>query len=159
MSNVLHSLDRDASCVLRKHRRKGLPRRSALRAKAGWTPERRARQAALIRRWAPWRRSTGPKTEAGKARCAANPIRHGFYSAARVRELQRVRYALRLAAANLKVLRLLIQLKKSAARLIAPSPGLRSGGRRHPWHRLGSRAILNAKYAKYGGETCAHSNT
>ena len=26
-----------------------------------------------------------------------------------------------------------------------------------PWHRLGSRAILNAKYAEYGGETCAHS--
>src|SRR6185503_2663138 len=28
-----------------------------------------------------------------------------------------------------------------------------------PWHRLGSRAILPAKYVKYGGETCAHSNT
>jgi hypothetical protein len=31
--------------------------------------------------------------------------------------------------------------------------------RHGPWHRLGSRAILAAKYAKYGGETCAHSNT
>ena len=125
MSNVLHSLDRDASSVLRKHRRKG------------WTPERRARQAALIRRWAPWRRSTGPKTEAGKARCAANPIRHGFYSAARVRELQRVRYALRLAAANLKVLRLLVQLKKSAARLSRRAPDCDPGEGGAPGIALG----------------------
>ena len=33
----------------------------------GWTPERRARQAELIRQWRPWEKSTGPKTEAGKA--------------------------------------------------------------------------------------------
>ena len=38
----------------------------------GWTPERRARQAALIRTFRPWERSTGPKTEAGKARSSRN---------------------------------------------------------------------------------------
>jgi len=32
----------------------------------GWTPERRARQAELIRQWRPWEQSTGPRTEAGK---------------------------------------------------------------------------------------------
>ena len=32
----------------------------------GWTPERRARQAELIRRWRPWEKSTGLKTQAGK---------------------------------------------------------------------------------------------
>ena len=34
----------------------------------GWTPERRARQAELIRNWKPWERSTGPRTTDGKAR-------------------------------------------------------------------------------------------
>ena len=38
----------------------------------GWTPERRARQAAMIRTWAPWKASTGPKTSKGKQASAAN---------------------------------------------------------------------------------------
>lgn len=38
----------------------------------GWTSERRARQAALIRQWAPWKRSTGPRTTTGKAKIAGN---------------------------------------------------------------------------------------
>jgi hypothetical protein len=42
------------------------PRRS------GWTDERRARQAEAIRRWAPWTKSTGPKSAAGKAVSARN---------------------------------------------------------------------------------------
>ena len=38
----------------------------------GWTPERRARQAELIRNWKPWERSTGPRTPEGKARTSRN---------------------------------------------------------------------------------------
>ena len=38
----------------------------------GWTPERRARQAELIKSWKPWEQSTGPKSEAGKAEVASN---------------------------------------------------------------------------------------
>ncbi len=38
----------------------------------GWTPERRARQAEAIRRWKPWEKSTGPKTDEGKAASASN---------------------------------------------------------------------------------------
>jgi hypothetical protein len=38
----------------------------------GWTPERRARQAELIRSWRPWERSTGPRTVEGMAISAAN---------------------------------------------------------------------------------------
>lgn len=43
----------------------------------GWTLERRARQAALIRHWQPWKKSTGPKSEAGKARVARNADKGG----------------------------------------------------------------------------------
>ena len=35
-----------------------------------WTEERRRQQAEAIKRWKPWEKSTGPKTEAGKA-CAS----------------------------------------------------------------------------------------
>jgi len=41
------------------------------------TPERRARQAELIRTWRPWEKSTGPRTKAGKARVARNPWKGG----------------------------------------------------------------------------------
>ena len=43
----------------------------------GWTPERRKRQAELIRGWQPWTRSTGARTSAGKARSSLNAVKHG----------------------------------------------------------------------------------
>lgn len=43
----------------------------------GWTPERRARQSELIRRWRPWSRSTGPRSESGKARASRNAWKGG----------------------------------------------------------------------------------
>jgi len=46
----------------------------------GWTPERRKRQAQLIQQWKPWQRSTGAKTEEGKARSSQNALKHGFRS-------------------------------------------------------------------------------
>jgi hypothetical protein len=44
----------------------------------GWTPERRERQAALIRDWRPWERSSGPKTDGGKEVSAMNARKHGM---------------------------------------------------------------------------------
>jgi hypothetical protein len=41
----------------------------------GWTPERRARQAELIRKWKPWEKSTGPKTDVGRAAVSQNYLR------------------------------------------------------------------------------------
>lgn len=53
-----------------------------------WTPERRARQAELIRSWLPWEKSTGPRTVEGKAVCARNAWKGGHR--ARQRELVRL---------------------------------------------------------------------
>jgi len=44
----------------------------------GWTPERRARQAELIRSWRPWERSTGPISATGKVLVARNPWKGGI---------------------------------------------------------------------------------
>ena len=48
--------------------------------KTGWTSERRARQAILIRTWKPWEQATGPKSDAGKAASAMNAWIHGLRS-------------------------------------------------------------------------------
>jgi hypothetical protein len=42
-----------------------------------WTPERRRRQAELIKSWKPWEKSTGPRTSEGKARVSRNAWRGG----------------------------------------------------------------------------------
>jgi hypothetical protein len=101
---------------LRRRRRRAFSARSN-RSRKGWSAERRARQAALIRSWAPWRRSTGPKTGAGKARSAMNALKHGGRSQAKIREYQRIRYVLRLAAQNIERVRLLIRLRDARPRI------------------------------------------
>jgi hypothetical protein len=87
------------------NRRPTRPPKPKGRRGKGWTPERRARQAALIRFWQPWRRSTGPKTEAGKARCAMNFARRTRLSEAQLLRFRRAREVLRAAARNLKAVR------------------------------------------------------
>ena len=41
------------------------------------TPEHRVLRAALIRKWQPWEKSTGPKTPEGKARSAMRGFKGG----------------------------------------------------------------------------------
>ena len=53
----------------------------------GWTLERRAKQAERIREWRPWERSSGPKTETGKAVVARNAWKGGTRQV--LRELSR----------------------------------------------------------------------
>jgi hypothetical protein len=65
----------------------------------GWTPERKARQAAMIRAWKPWERSTGPVTQEGKAESSKN--RQRALDAAR-QEIEDARKALVLAERNLE---------------------------------------------------------
>lgn len=43
----------------------------------GWTPKRRAKQAEAIKAWQPWERSTGPRTDEGKAIVARNAWKGG----------------------------------------------------------------------------------
>ncbi len=50
-----------------------------------WTPERRARQAELIRQWKPWAKSTGPRSLDGKERVSRNAWTGGHR--AQLREL------------------------------------------------------------------------
>ncbi|GAA4417817.1 hypothetical protein GCM10023090_01960 [Acidovorax lacteus] len=45
----------------------------------GWTPERRAQQAARIREQQPWLKSTGPKSAAGKATVSRNAFKGGYW--------------------------------------------------------------------------------
>lgn len=43
----------------------------------GWTIERKARQAEMIRAWKPWVQSTGPRTDEGKAAASRNAFKGG----------------------------------------------------------------------------------
>ena len=53
-----------------------------------WTPERRARQAALICTWKPWQKATGPRTPDGKATTSRNAYKGGHWLM--LRELSRL---------------------------------------------------------------------
>ncbi len=46
---------------------------------SNWTPERRARQAALIQTWKPWQKATGPRTPDGKATASRNAYKGGHW--------------------------------------------------------------------------------
>ena len=55
---------------------------------SNWTPERRSRQAALIRTWKPWQQATGPHTPDGKATAPRNAYKGGHWLM--LRELARI---------------------------------------------------------------------
>ena len=57
----------------------------------GWTPERKARQAEMIRTWTPWKFAAGPRTDDGKYRSSQNALMHGAYS--RDAKLEQKRFA------------------------------------------------------------------
>ena len=63
----------------------------------GWTPERKAHAAERIKAWAPWEKSTGPRTEAGKAASSTNALKHGARSAEAITASRRINDLLRRA--------------------------------------------------------------
>ena len=54
----------------------------------GWSLERRAKQAELIKQWMPWKQSTGPRSVEGKERVAKNAWTGGHR--AEMRELSKI---------------------------------------------------------------------
>lgn len=62
--------------------------------KNGWSAERRARQAELIKTWKPWEKSTGPKTAVGKASSSNNASRPDSFNS-QMRLLRRLLKALK----------------------------------------------------------------
>lgn len=52
-----------------------------------WSDEARKRQSELIRSWQPWQKSTGPKTEGGKAIASRNrcPSEYFFFHGIEIR--------------------------------------------------------------------------
>jgi len=59
-----------------------------------WPAKRRQKQAENCLKNKPWEGSTGPKTDAGKARVALNACKHGLHSAAYAAEIAALRQAL-----------------------------------------------------------------
>lgn len=55
------------------------------------TLEHRASRATLIKKWKPWEKSTGPKTEEGKSTVAKNAVKHGCRSKDNQNELAALR--------------------------------------------------------------------
>ncbi|HNQ92581.1 MAG TPA: hypothetical protein PKI93_06580 [Alphaproteobacteria bacterium] len=47
-----------------------------------WTEDQKQKQRDAIKRWSPWKNSTGPKTSEGKAISSQNAYKHGVYSVA-----------------------------------------------------------------------------
>lgn len=67
-----------------------------------WTLEARAKQAALINAWQPWRASTGPLTPEGKAKVARNADQGG--DAGRAERLRRAQDELAQALAKVELM-------------------------------------------------------
>jgi hypothetical protein len=97
------------------HFRFASPNAGNARPSKGWTPERRALQAARARRAQPWRHATGPRTDVGKARVAMNALRHGYRSRAWLLKARRIRDAIRLCAQTVLLARALMRQRELLA--------------------------------------------
>jgi len=112
VANNLARREEEAVGVTDAPRPKPLSRRRVRRSptgEGGWSPERRARQAAAIRTWQPWRTSTGPQTQAGKVRSAGNALKHGRRSKAHVELRREDRQILACAASNIAMAKTLLR--------------------------------------------------
>jgi hypothetical protein len=98
--------------TLDRHPRKA-SRARIKRAHKGWSPERRAKQAELIRTSKPWLKSTGPRTEEGKARAAPNALKHGFRSRAFIERVREERQLIHDAGAIIALAKIILRTVES----------------------------------------------
>ncbi|PTB28457.1 hypothetical protein C9I56_13200 [Paraburkholderia caribensis] len=70
-----------------------------------WTPEQKAAQASAIKRWKPWEKSTGPRTEEGKAIVAENALKHFMRCAGEIEDRKRFNAVMRRSSAYLRYLK------------------------------------------------------
>ena len=126
-----------------KHLKKSL--RTAARArpkhhpKGLWSAERRARQAEVIRASQPWKKSTGPQTSSGKARSAANALKHGFRSRAFIERVRQERQLIHDAASTIALAKLVLGPRGACP----PAAWSLSSGRAEP--------VLRPRFARTGG--------
>lgn len=80
----------------------------------GWTEERRAKQAAAIKQWRPWEKSTGPRTVEGKATSSQNALVHFMRSQGAIEERKRFNEVMRRARGYIRDQK--EQLKKDRSR-------------------------------------------
>ena len=85
--------------VLRRKNPSQHPPATRAKRKYVLSPAGRAKLKASIGRSQPWRRSTGPRTEAGKASSSRNALRHGERSGETLERLRTIRATLRILRA------------------------------------------------------------
>ena len=93
-------------------RKPAAPRTKRSPNRAEWSPERRAKQAERIRANQPWLKSTGPRTDAGKARSAANAGKYGFRSEAFIERVREERQLVRDAASTIALIKRVLRLAR-----------------------------------------------
>ena len=128
MTKHLKKSLRTAARGLPKHDPKGL-----------WSAERRARQAEVIRASQPWKKSTGPQTSSGKARSAANALKHGFRSRAFIERVRQERQLIHDAASTIALAKLVLGPRGACP----PAAWSLSSGRAEP--------VLRPRFARTGG--------
>jgi hypothetical protein len=64
-----------------------------------WTDEQKQKQREAIKRWQPWVKSTGPRTDSGKRTSSQNAYKHGRFSAGSRAHRKTLRIILRHARA------------------------------------------------------------
>ncbi len=66
-----------------------------------WTEERKAKMRHQIQYWKPWEKSTGPKTQVGKAVSSRNSLKHGAFAAQNLSQVAEFKKVLAVASERL----------------------------------------------------------
>lgn len=126
-----------------------------------WNAERRQRAAERIRAHKPWLKTTGPKTAAGKSVSKMNALKHGQRSAAEIAKHREVMKFLREQKLFLKDVRMLLRIRRQAAKLKKPTNEMIEGWKNLPCsHRntsqQGYSSHIYVRNRTYREQTCSN---